>query len=269
MIKKIPMPALALTLLVLVAPSMAGERLRLATTTSTDNSGLLGRLNPPFEEKYGITVDVIAVGTGKALALGRNGDADVVLVHARSDEDTFIDEGHGVNRRDVMFNDFVILGPPADPAGVRGGHDAGDALRRIADSGALFISRGDDSGTHKKERKLWRAAGAEPAGEWYMEIGQGMGAALTMADEKGAYVLADRGTYLAFREKTDLQVLVEGDERLFNPYGVMAVNPARWSEANYVGAMTYIGWLTSPEGQKIIGDFSIGGEALFKAVAVP
>jgi tungstate transport system substrate-binding protein len=263
--------ALAVLLsLAMVSASAAGERvLRLATTTSTDNSGLLGVLVPPFEARYGVRVDVIAVGTGKALRLGANGDVDVVLVHARPAEDAFVAAGNGVNRRDVMYNDFVIVGPSTDPAGVRGMRNAPAALARIAASESVFVSRGDDSGTHKKERRLWQAAGMQPAGAWYREAGQGMGRVLLMASELGAYTLADRGTWLALKDKLEARVLVEGDERLYNPYGIIAVNPAKYRDANYLDAMGLIAWMTSVQGQDIIRDFRKGGEALFIPLAVP
>jgi tungstate transport system substrate-binding protein len=238
-------------------------RLKLATTTSTDNSGLLEVLLPPFEEKYNIKVDVIAVGTGKALALGRNGDADVVLVHAREAEDEFVDSGYGVNRRDVMYNDFVIAGPVGDPAGIRGMTDAPKALAKIAAAQAPFASRGDDSGTHKKELLLWGSTEIEPVGEWYMETGQGMGATLQIADEKLGYVLADKGTYIAYRSKTDLEVLCEGDLSLYNPYGIIAVNPLKHPQVRYMEAMMLIAWVTSPEGRDIISNFKTDGEIMF------
>ena len=247
----------------------AGGRLRLATTTSTANSGLLDVLNPPFERRFGVRVDVIAVGTGKALALGRNGDADLVLVHARRSEEEFVAAGHGVNRREVMVNDFVVLGPPSDLAGLKSAADGPAALQRIAAAAAPFVSRGDDSGTHRKEMVLWEAGGTVPAGSWYLSVGQGMGASLMIADEKSAYILADRGTYLAYKDKIDLAILLEGGEMLANPYGVIAVNPARWAHVKYQLAMAYIGWITSPEGQRIIGDFTLYGEPLFIPVAVP
>jgi len=269
--------------------SASAERLKLATTTSTENSGLLGVLLPPFEQETGMKVDVISVGTGAALKLGENGDADLVLVHAPALEEAFVESGFGVNRRNVMYNDFIIVGPKADPAGVRGEQDAAAALALIAGKGSTFISRGDNSGTHVKEQELWRDSGIPllemkkllapagkereieyraPEGEWYLSIGQGMSATLLMADEKEGYCLADRGTWLAFREKLDLEVLVEGDPRLFNPYGVIAVNPERFRTINYRGAMALIAWLTSVEGQKIIADFKIGGEPLFIPTAV-
>jgi len=249
---------------------VATRSIKLATTTSTDNSGLLDELLPAFAEKHGIEVKVISVGTGKAIKHGEAGDVDVILVHAREAEDRFVADGFGVNRRDVMHNDFVILGPATDPAGIRGTEDVAAALRGIADAKAAFISRGDESGTHKKEMQLWRAAGVSPeGGAWYMPAGQGMGAVLTLADEKLAYTMADRGTYLAYRGKLDLIVLVEGDPRLFNPYGVIAVNPARHPHVRYAEVMEFIGWLTSTEGQGIIGDFRRDGELLFHPDAVP
>ncbi len=272
-----------------VIGASAAERLKLATTTSTENSGLLGVLLPPFERETGLKVDVISVGTGAALKLGENGDADLVLVHAPALEAAFVAAGFGVNRRDVMYNDFIIVGPKADPAGVRGEKDAASALARIAGKGAAFVSRGDSSGTHVKEQELWRDSGIPllemkkllapagkereidyraPEGQWYLSIGQGMSAALLMADEKEGYCLADRATWLAFRDRLDLEVLVEGDHRLFNPYGVIAVNPERFRKINHRGAMALIAWLTSVEGQKMIVDFKISGEPLFIPTAV-
>jgi len=242
--------------------------IKLATTTSTENSGLLDALLPVFREKHSIEVQVIAVGTGKAIKHGENGDVDVILVHARSAEDKFVADGYGANRRDVMHNDFVILGPAEDPAGVRGMKDAAAALTRLADSKVSFVSRGDDSGTHKKEHSLWHGAGIEPSGSWYLSAGQGMGACLTMANEKRAYVLSDRGTYLAYGEKINLEVLVEGDPRLFNPYGVIAVNPDKHPHVKYEDAMTFINWLTSPEAQNMIAGYQRGGEQLFYPDAV-
>ncbi len=244
-------------------------RLKMATTTSTENSGLLDVLLPPFEKANRCKVDVIAVGTGKALKLGRNGDVDLVFVHAREAEDRFVAEGWGVNRRDVMYNDFVILGPAADPARVRGSKDAVAAFRAIAARRALFCSRGDDSGTHKKEKALWALAGVSPRGAWYIQTGQGMGPTLIVADEKKAYVLTDRGTYLAFRDRLDLGVVYEGDPRLRNPYGVIAVNPKRWPHAKYDLAMKFIEFLTGPEGQRLIAGYRKRGEALFHPNAGP
>ena len=237
--------------------------LRLATTTSTDNSGLLQELLPVFEEKNRIRVHVIAVGTGKALRLGREGDVDAVLVHARPAEDKFVADGFGVYRKDVMYNDFVIVGPAGDPAGIGGMSDAPAALATIAAAAATFVSRGDDSGTHKKERILWRASGASPEGPWYLEAGQGMGKILQIAAEMQAYTLTDRGTWLAYQERLPLQILTEGDPRLYNPYGIMAVSPQRYPDINYPGAKQLIDWITSEEGQKLIGDFRVSGKALF------
>ena len=238
--------------------------IRLATTTSTENSGLLDVLLPAFERQTGITVEVMSMGTGKALRTAANGDCDVVLVHARSAENEFVAAGHGVNRRDVMYNDFVLLGPADDPAKVREAGTASEALRRIAASKATFCSRGDDSGTHKKEMSLWQAAGiAQPDGAWYQETGQGMGATLTVADEKQAYLLADRGTYIAYRGKLELTVLCEGDTALHNPYGVIAVSPKQHPHVNFDAAMKFIDFLTGPTGQEIIGTYRVDGEVLF------
>jgi tungstate transport system substrate-binding protein len=245
----------------------AAVRLRLATTTSTDNSGLLQALLPPFEEKYNVKVDVIAVGTGKALALGRNGDADVLLVHAREAEDEFVKAGYGVNRRDVMYNDFVIAGPPGDPAGIRGATDASKAFAKIVAAEAPFVSRGDDSGTHKKEVSIWRRAGIVPGGRRYLETGQGMGATIQIASEKRGYVLADRGTYIAHKGKVQLDVLCEGDRALHNPYGIIAVNPVKHPHVRYMEAMMLIGWVTSPKGRDIIEEFKQDGEQLFRPSA--
>jgi len=243
------------------------ERLRLATTTSTEASGLLSYLLPPFEKRENIKVDVIAVGTGKALRLGENGDVDVLLVHDRQAEDRFVGAGFGVNRRDVMHNDFVLVGPARDPAGIKGLSDASRAMRRIA--GTAFASRGDESGTHAKERELWAAADITPAGSWYLSTGQGMGETLMIADEKQAYCLTDRATYLAYRDKLELVILCEGDPRLMNYYGVIAVNPAKYPHVNYSGAMRLVTYLTSRAGQEKIADFTIGGKQAFVADAVP
>ncbi len=246
-----------------IDPPSPPAAVRMSTTTSTDNSGLLDALLPPFEKKYGIKVRVIAVGTGKALKLGENGDVDVVFVHDRESEDRFVASGFGVNRRDVMVNDFVIAGPEEDPAGVKGMKDAAEALRKIRSAKAPFVSRGDDSGTHKKELALWKIAGIDPRGEGYIEVGQGMGAALMVTHEKKGYCLADRGTHLAMMEKTGLAILCEGDERLFNPYSVIAVSPERHPHVKYVEAKALAGWLTSPEGQKIMEDYKKDGLSMF------
>lgn len=254
--------ALALWLVAVLLPAESG-RLRLATTTSTENSGLLAELIPPFEDRTGLKVDVIAVGTGQALKLGETGDVDLVLVHARASEDAFVAAGHGVDRRDVMHNDFIILGPSRDPAGVRDMGNAAEALKAIANRRESFISRGDDSGTHKKEKDLWKQAGLSPKGRWYRDVGQGMGAVITMSDDMQAYTLADRGTYLSMKSKITLEVLVESDPKLFNPYGIIAVNPAKHPHVNYNGAMRFIAWITSPEGQNIIGAVQREGQVLF------
>ena len=243
------------------------EHIRLATTTSTEASGLLSYVLPPFEKQENVKVDVIAVGTGKALRLGENGDVDVVLIHARQAEDEFVSTGFGVNRRDVMHNDFVIVGPAHDPAGIKGLSDVSRAMRRIA--GTAFASRGDESGTHAKERELWAAAGIAPEGSWRLCTGQGMGETLIVADEKQAYCLTDRATYAALKRKLALVVLCEGDPRLVNNYGVIAVNPAKHSHVNYQGAMKLIAYLTSKDGQERIAGFSIAGEQAFFADAVP
>jgi len=239
------------------------DRLKLATTTSTENTGLLDTLLPAFTEKTGIAVDTIAVGTGKAITLGENGDVDIIMVHARSREDSFVSDGFGVNRRDLMHNDFVILGPPRDPAGIKGTKSAAEALVRINRNEADFISRDDDSGTHTRERQLWEGAGISPSGTWYKEAGQGMGAVITMANDLEGYTLSDRGTFLSMRDKIDLVVLVEGDSKLFNPYGIIAVNPALHDHINYKAAMSLITFLTSQNGQTIIKDFRKNGEQLF------
>ncbi len=259
---------LAISLLLVSSVYANQIHLKLATTTSTENSGLLGVLLPPFEEKSGIKVDVIAVGTGKALKLGENGDVDIVLVHARAAEDEFIEEGHGVNRRDVMYNDFIVLGPSDDLAEIKGENNVILALKKIADRKTYFVSRGDDSGTDQKEKSLWKEVGINPEEKWYIEIGQGMGATLQVADEKQAYVLCDRGTFLAYKNKIDLIILSEGDPLLFNPYGIIAVNPARYPQVKYVEAMQLIAWITSIEGQKIIKEYRKEGEVLFHSMAI-
>jgi tungstate transport system substrate-binding protein len=265
------MPPLALVLCVfafaagtLPGPAaFADERLRMSTTTSTENSGLLAVLLPPFEKRCGCKVDVIAVGTGKSLKLGEAGDVDVVFVHARKLEDQFIAGGFGVNRRDVMYNDFVLLGPPNDPAGIRGTGRAAESLKRIAATGSPFVSRGDESGTHQKEKELWQAAGVSPRGKWYVQAGQGMGEVLHMAAQMRGYTLADRGTHIGYRKKTGLAVLHEGDPGLRNPYGIIAVNPSRHPHAKYGLAMKFIEFLTGEEGRRIIANFRVDGEPLF------
>jgi tungstate transport system substrate-binding protein len=257
--------------------SVTDEELTLATTTSTADTGLLAEVNAGFEERFSVRVASVPQGTGAALRTARDGDADVVMVHARPLEDEFLREGYGVNRRALMFNDFVVVGPADDPAGIRGGDDAAAAFTAIAEAGAvgdaLFVSRGDDSGTHAKERAIWEASAGEPGGEWYVETGQGMGDTLTNANQQGGYVLADRGTYLSRRSGLNLELLLEGpigggDERLANPYGVVAVNPAVHPNVAYDAAMAYIGYVTSPEAQRIIEEYTVDGQQLFFPEAV-
>jgi tungstate transport system substrate-binding protein len=257
---------------VLVAPRAsvwAQEHLRLSTTTSTEQSGLLDVLLPPFEERFHLKVDVIAVGSGKALKLAENGDVDVVLSHAPELEAAFVAAGFGVNRRDVMYNDFIIVGPPHDPAHLRATTNAVDALKKLAAAQATFISRGDESGTHQKEKGLWKTAGLTPGGEWYVSAGQGMGPVLLMASERRAYTLSDRGTFLTYKQRGDLAIAFQGDPVLFNPYTVTAVNPARHPQTKYLQAMQLIAWLTAPDGQRLIGGFKQDGEVLFHPTAVP
>jgi tungstate transport system substrate-binding protein len=244
--------------------------LTLATTTSADNSGLLRWLLPEFETRFGLQVRVIAVGTGQALKLAENGDADLVLVHDPKAEEKFLAAGYGVNRRLVMKSDFILVGPKTDPAGVKMAASLEEALVRMAkEPAAVFISRADDSGTHRKERELWSLAGVSMPAERYFRIGQGMEAALRMAHEKRAYTWSDRGTWLALRDKFPLALLFQGDPRLENPYSLIAANPGRHPEINYMDAMLLIAWLTSPAGQKKIGDFKIAGDPLFLPAAIP
>ncbi|MBE0690778.1 MAG: substrate-binding domain-containing protein [Anaerolineae bacterium] len=247
-----------------IEAAAAEPRLILATTTSTQDSGLLDYILPNFESSYNATVDVIAVGTGQALELGANGDADVLLVHARAREDAFVEEGNGTQRYDVMYNDFVIVGPAEDPAGISGMTSAAEAFQTIAEAEATFISRGDDSGTHTKERQIWDEAGITPEGDWYVSAGQGMGEVLTMSDEQQGYTLSDRATYLARQQAgLTLDVLVEGDPLLFNPYGVIPVNPEAHPNVNAALAETFVEWLTSLETQELIASFEINGLQLF------
>jgi len=252
-----------LLLLLLASPAFAVEHLRLATTTSTENSGLLMVLLPPFEQANDCKVDVIAVGTGKAIKLGETGDVDVILVHARSKEDAFVAAGYGVDRRDVMYNDFVLLGPESDPAGISGMQDTATAMGKIAVAKSTFVSRGDDSGTHTREKQLWKAAGVTPSGDWYLEAGRGMGEVITMATERIGYTLSDRGTYLAYKTKTDLKVAVEGDAELFNPYGVIMVNPAKQPHVKVGLAKEFMDYLVSEQGRRLITGFKVNGEQLF------
>ena len=249
------------------APARAdGDFIILQSTTSTQNSGLFDHILPGFTEQTGIGVRVVAVGTGQALKNARNGDGDVLLVHAKPAEEAFVAEGFGVERFDVMYNDFVIVGPAADPAGVAGLDDGPAALKKIAEAEAAFASRGDDSGTHKKERALWQQAGVDAdavSGNWYRETGQGMGATLNVAVGMGAYALTDRGTWIAFKNKAGFEVLVEGDDQLFNQYGVILVNPAKHPKVKARQGQAFIDWLISGEGQAAIADFKLGGQQLF------
>lgn len=236
----------------------------LATTTSTQDTGLLDVLVPAFSEKYGVNVKVVAVGTGEAIEMGKRGDADVLLVHSRKAEDAFVAEGYGVNRKDVMYNFFFLVGPKNDPAKVSDTKDVVSAMKAIADSGATFVSRGDESGTHKKEKEVWNVANINPQGNsWYKELGQGMGATLTTANEMGAYTLVDSGTWYAYQDKVDMKIVLEGDPALFNPYGVIAVNPEKYPNIGYNSAMAFIEFITSEEGQKIIGEYKKNGYQLF------
>ncbi|HVS27472.1 MAG TPA: substrate-binding domain-containing protein [Burkholderiales bacterium] len=241
----------------------AARDIRMSTTTSTENSGLLKYLLPAFETKCSCKVRVISVGTGKALELGKNGDVDVVLVHARPAEDKFVAEGHGVNRKDVMYNDFILVGPQSDPLQLRGSKDVIAAFKKLGEGKAKFISRGDNSGTDQMEKNYWKIAGIEPKGGWFVSAGLGMGEVLTMAGEIQGYTLSDRATYGAYRAKTGLDILVQGDSRMFNPYGLIAVNPKKYPDINYQGAADFINWIISDEGQKIIAEFKVNGEQLF------
>ncbi|HKB74889.1 MAG TPA: extracellular solute-binding protein [Burkholderiales bacterium] len=256
-----------LAALLAVLPALAQEEfIVVASTTSTEQSGLFGYLLPIFRKKTGIQVRVVALGTGQALDLARRGDADVVLVHARSAEEKFLAEGHGVKRFDVMYNDFVLIGPKSDPAKVSGGRDILDALKKIKAAGAPFVSRGDKSGTHIAELDLWKLAGIDIASEkgpWYRDTGQGMGPALNTASAMNAYILSDRGTWISFKNRGELAVAVEGDKRLFNQYGIMLVNPLKHPNVKKDLGLAFVDWVISPEGQKAIADYRIGGDQLF------
>jgi tungstate transport system substrate-binding protein len=243
-------------------PALARD-IRMSTTTSTENSGLLKALLPAFEAKHGVKVHVISVGTGKALELGKNGDVDVVLVHARPSEDKFVADGHGVNRRDVMYNDFILVGAQEDPLALRGTRDVISAFRKLGEGRAKFISRGDNSGTDQMEKSYWKEAGVAPKGAWFVSAGLGMGEVLTMAGEMKAYTLSDRATFGAYRAKTGLEILVQGDKKMFNPYGIIAVSPKKYPDINYDGAMKLIEWITSKEGQDLVAGFKVNGEQLF------
>jgi len=255
----------AITVFPLSAQQKNGEsnRLKLATTTSTEQSGLLSVLLPAFEKKTGLTVDVVAVGTGAALKLGEKGDADVLLVHARAQEDAFMAAGFGDERRDVFYNDFVVLGPKDDPAKIATATDGAQAFARIAAARIPFISRGDNSGTHVKEKDIWKTTGIVPAGDWYKEAGQGMSQTIMMADQLSGYTLSDRATWLAMKQKSALVVLYQGDKSLFNPYGVISVSAARYPKNNIAGAKALVEWMTSAEARKIVAGYAIGGEPCF------
>ncbi len=266
--RRMVMVATTLVFATFTAPVHAQDKsIVVSSTTSTQDSGLFGYILPLFKQKTGIEVKVVAQGTGQALDTGRRGDADVVFVHAKSAELKFLTEGEGVKRYPVMYNDFVLIGPKSDPAGIRGMKDVAGALRTIKEKQAPFISRGDRSGTHLAELALWnKDAGIDidtEKGAWYKSIGQGMGAALNTAGASNAYVLSDRGTWLSFKNKGDLQILVEGDKRLFNQYGVMLVNPSRHPNVKKDLGQAFIDWLISPEGQKAIAGYKINGEQLF------
>jgi tungstate transport system substrate-binding protein len=254
---------LAAAAMALCGSASAQQVIKLSTTTSTENSGLLAYLLPMFEAKANAKVQVISVGTGKALELAKNGDVDVTLVHARPAEDKFVAEGWGVDRRDVMYNDFIVVGPAADPSALKGSRDVVESFRKIAGTGAKFVSRGDNSGTDIMEKGYWKLAGTNPAPARYISAGLGMGEVLNMAAELQAYTLTDRATYGAYQAKTGLAVLVEGDAKMFNPYGIIAVNPAKHPGINYQGAKQLIEWITSAEGQAKIAAFKPAGQQLF------
>lgn len=259
--------AVAATAILCDGPTLAQDKsIVVSSTTSTQDSGLFGHILPLFKQKTGIEVKVIAQGTGQALDTGRRGDADVVFVHAKSAEEKFLAEGQGVKRYPVMYNDFVLIGPKSDPAGIKGMKAVGAALKAIMAKNASFISRGDRSGTHIAESNLWKASGVDiekEKGAWYKSIGQGMGAALNTAGASNAYVLSDRGTWISFKNKGDLVIAVEGDKRLFNQYGVMLVNPEKHPNVKKDLGQQFIDWLVSPEGQKAIANYKINGEQLF------
>jgi len=256
-----------LAVLLAVLPAGAQDKyIVVASTTSTEQSGLFGFLLPIFQKKTGIQVRVVPLGTGQALDLARRGDADVVFVHARSAEEKFLAEGHGVRRFDVMYNDFVLIGPKSDPARISGGRDIVGALKKIKAAKAPFVSRGDRSGTHIAELDLWKLAGidiAKDRGSWYRDTGQGMGPALNTAAAMNAYILADRGTWISFKNRGELAIAVEGDKRLFNQYGIMLVNPLKHPNVKKDLGLAFVDWVISPEGQKAIADYRIGGDQLF------
>lgn len=257
--------ALGLSLCSVVSSTSYAQtsNLKLATTTSTENSGLLKFILPSFEKEKNIKVQVIAVGSGKALELAKNGDVDVVLVHAREAEDQFVAAGHGIDRRDVMYNDFVIVGPKDDPAQLKKEKNVYDAFKKIVNSKVKFISRGDASGTDIMEQKYWKQIAQKPQAPWYVSAGLGMGEVLMMAAQMQAYTLSDRATFASYQQKTGLEIVYAGDPNMFNPYGIIAVNPAKYKDINYVGASQLIRWITSDAGQKKIAEFKPNAEQLF------
>ena len=264
--KWVAVALMTLALSVVSSASWAQKFITVASTTSTEQSGMFKHLLPIFQQKTGIEVRVVALGTGQALDLARRGDADVVFVHAKSAEEKFIAEGHGVKRQPVMYNDFVLVGPKSDPAKVAGGKDIVEALRKVKAQTAPFVSRGDRSGTHMAELDLWKLAGVDIAadkGPWYRDTGQGMGPALNTASSMNGYILTDRGTWISFKNRGDLAILVEGDKRLFNQYGLILVNPEKHKHVKKEMGQTFIDWVVSPDGQKAIADYKIGGEQLF------
>ncbi|HEX7929106.1 MAG TPA: substrate-binding domain-containing protein [bacterium] len=256
----------AATILALALPAAAQRTITVASTTSTQNSGLFEYLLPKFQAKTGIAVKVVAVGTGQAIKMAEKGDADVLFVHDAPSELKFMAEGWGLDRREVMYNDFIVVGPKSDPAGVKGMKDTAAAFKKIAEKHAPFLSRGDDSGTHKAELRFWKDDGIDvkkATGGWYREAGQGMGATLNMASASDGYCLTDRGTWLSFKNRKDLIISVEGDPKLFNQYGIMLVNPAKWPHVKKDDGMAFINWVTSAEGQKAIAGYLIDGQQLF------
>ncbi len=258
--------AAAVTVITMSAPALAADSIIVQSTTSTQNSGLYKHLLPAFKKKTGIQVHVVAVGTGQAIRNAQNCDGDVLLVHAKPSEEKFVKAGYGVKRFDLMYNDFIIVGPPADPAKVGGMKDAAVALKKIATAKALFASRGDNSGTHKKEVRLWNAASVDPksaSGKWYREMGSGMGATLNASVGMGAYAMTDRATWISFKNKGDYKIQVQGDANLFNQYGVILVNPKKCPTVKQAVGQKFIDWLVSKEGQKVIGDYKLGGKQLF------
>ncbi len=250
----------------LVVPALSAESIIVQSTTSTQNSGLYKHLLPIFKKMTGIQANVVAVGTGQAIKNARNCDGDVLLVHAKPAEEKFVKDGYGVKRSDLMYNDFIIVGPPADPAKVGSMKEAPAALKKIAGANAIFASRGDNSGTHKKEVRLWKASGVDPkaaSGKWYRETGSGMGATLNAGVGMGAYVLTDRATWISYKNKGDFKIQVEGDDDLFNQYGVILVNPAKCPKVKKAAGQKFIDWLLGKEGQKAIADYKLGGKQLF------